>query len=49
MVDYLVTRRFDRQQTYALCGRAVDLLIAQTVDEPNMLALVLPLDIFLRT
>jgi acetamidase/formamidase len=31
------TRGLDRQQTYALCSRAVDLLIAQTVDVPSML------------
>jgi formamidase len=50
MVDYLLTRGFDRQQTYSLCGRAVDLLIAQAVDVPNVLVTaLLPLNIFLGT
>jgi acetamidase/formamidase len=41
MVDYLVTRGFDRLQTYSLCGRAVDLLIAQAIDVPNILVTAL--------
>jgi formamidase len=50
MVDYRVTRGFDRLQTYSLCSGAVDLLIVQTVAVPNMLVTaLLPLDIFLRT
>jgi formamidase len=47
MIDYLGTRGFDRQQSYALCSCAVDLRVAQTVDVPNMLVTaLLPLDIF---
>jgi acetamidase/formamidase len=44
------TRGLDRQQTYALCSRAVDLLIAQTVEGTEQLVTaLLPLNIFLRT
>jgi hypothetical protein len=33
----LEARGFDRQQSYALCGVAVDLRISQVVDVPNLL------------
>lgn len=49
MVNYLVTRGFDRQQACALCSCAVDLPIAPTVDAPNNAGdCALPLDIFSR-
>jgi formamidase len=48
MIDHLVhDRGFDRQQAYAICSVAVDLVISEIVDVPNVVvSAFLPLDIF---
>ncbi len=48
MIEYLGTRRYDRQQAYAICSVAVDLHVSQVVDVPNFIvSALLPLDIFM--
>lgn len=47
MIDYLGTRGYSAQESYALCSVAVDLKISQAVDLPNVLvSAVVPLEIF---
>ena len=48
MIDYIADAySFTREQAYCLASVAVDLLISQVVDVPNMtVSAVLPLDIF---
>lgn len=47
MIDYLMGRGYNEQQSYAICSVAVDLHVSQLVNVPNAtVTAVIPLDIF---